>query len=98
MESRKITAGPSKFDLMLSLFEKDKTVRCTVEGQEVEVTVLGIEAEDNSRGELEPRWLRPRYPAETRLPSVLQYAGSTGPVVAHRQITGSSDPHPTLVS
>ncbi len=48
MATASITAGPSKFDLMLSLFE-GKSVKLTVDGQEVEVSVLQIQAEDGSR-------------------------------------------------
>ena len=48
MATRPITAGPSKLDLMFSLFE-GKHIKLTVDGKEVEVGVLQVQAEDGSR-------------------------------------------------
>lgn len=44
-----VTAGPSKFDLMLSLFEKGKTITFTVAGKPILVQVNGVSIEDGTR-------------------------------------------------
>lgn len=49
MADQRITAGPSKFDLMLAVFERGKNVEFTVDGKQVEVNVSSILAEDGSR-------------------------------------------------
>ncbi len=46
-ERTRITSGPSKFDLMLSLFDR-KPVKFTVDKKEIEVRINRIEAEDSS--------------------------------------------------
>lgn len=49
MATAPITAGPSKFDLSVSLFtQKGKSVKFTVDGKSVEVCLSTVQAEDGS--------------------------------------------------